>query len=333
MQWDGVGCVGIGSPETLMAEHSAPRAEQLTGPSNPSEQDVIAGGMSSLWRIVSAVVAPATLTTALLFYFGWTRTRAVAAYFGVDHTTLGFSAQDYILRSIDAIFLPLGALLLVALILSWNHSVLMRAADTGRLVSIVRRVPVVATIFGLACLLYGLPTSMTGAGGRLAFVGPLSVAAGMVALGYATHLRRRLHGASRGMTTGADMTSLPWAVLSLLVVLNLFWAASYYANMLGDQRGRELAARLVLQPDAIVYSEKALSIQEPGVTEMIVGDEDAAFRFRYDGLKLWVHSGKKYFFIPETWGTLGGAVVMLREDDVRRVDFIATARQRHLSLR
>src|SRR6185437_8512315 len=52
---------------------------------------------------------------ALAYYFGYTLTNARASYFGVDASTLGFSPTDYILRSGDALFVPLGAILVLAL--------------------------------------------------------------------------------------------------------------------------------------------------------------------------------------------------------------------------
>jgi hypothetical protein len=49
---------------------------------------------------------------ALLLYVGWVRTRAFFTYFGINAMELGFSPQDYVLRSADV---GLGAVVLVAL--------------------------------------------------------------------------------------------------------------------------------------------------------------------------------------------------------------------------
>jgi Zn-dependent protease with chaperone function len=45
-------------------------------------------------RIVGSIVAPTTLLTALLFYFGWSFAYWFFAYFGVDSTVLGLTTQD-----------------------------------------------------------------------------------------------------------------------------------------------------------------------------------------------------------------------------------------------
>src|ERR687891_1139456 len=67
---------------------------------------------SSVSEVITTFVAPTTLVGALVFYFGWTRTRAWWLYFGIDPSVLGFSNQDYVLRSVNALF---PALLVVAI--------------------------------------------------------------------------------------------------------------------------------------------------------------------------------------------------------------------------
>lgn len=62
-------------------------------------------------------IAPPALLSALAFFYGWTLTDARSSYFGIDPSTLGFGTNDYILRSTDALFVPLGVMLLVLLCL------------------------------------------------------------------------------------------------------------------------------------------------------------------------------------------------------------------------
>src|SRR5829696_4296771 len=54
-----------------------------------------------LLKVLGQVVAPATLITALLIFFGWSRTTALFGWFGIDPTSLGFSSTDYLLTSQD----------------------------------------------------------------------------------------------------------------------------------------------------------------------------------------------------------------------------------------
>src|ERR1700724_2957006 len=63
-------------------------------------------------QILAAVIAPSSLITALAFYFGGVRTDAYFSYFGIDRSMINFATADYLLRSTDVLFIPLGALLI-----------------------------------------------------------------------------------------------------------------------------------------------------------------------------------------------------------------------------
>jgi len=60
------------------------------------------------------VLAPTTVITALLFYFGWAQTSALFGRLGIDQSALGFTVQDYMLRSVNSTFRPLSVVLLAA---------------------------------------------------------------------------------------------------------------------------------------------------------------------------------------------------------------------------
>src|SRR5919198_481590 len=93
--------------------------------------------------------APAALITALAFYFGWRRERAFAGYFGIDPSVLGFSTNDYVLRSVDALFVPAAVVLLVV------FGVLCLYALAGDRVSGVNLVPFIA-VLGLGAIAVGV---------------------------------------------------------------------------------------------------------------------------------------------------------------------------------
>src|SRR4051812_40996275 len=61
----------------------------------------------SLLTIVATVASQAALITAVLYYFGWTRTYAFFDYFGVDYNLAGYDTSAYVLRSIGVAFQPL----------------------------------------------------------------------------------------------------------------------------------------------------------------------------------------------------------------------------------
>src|SRR3954452_1683604 len=71
------------------------------------------------FRVLAGFVAPVTILTALFLYFGYVWTDSFYEYFGVDAATLQFSPQDYMLRSVAALYVPVGAILLISLAFVW----------------------------------------------------------------------------------------------------------------------------------------------------------------------------------------------------------------------
>jgi hypothetical protein len=60
-----------------------------------------------LIELVAIIVTPGALVTALLFYFGWIRTRSLYLFFGVEPALLNFQSVDYLLRSSEILFRPI----------------------------------------------------------------------------------------------------------------------------------------------------------------------------------------------------------------------------------
>lgn len=77
------------------------------------------------------VVAPVTVLSALLFYFGYASTRAKYEYFGVDVAIVGLSTRDYLMRSARPLLVPIVVLGVAALLGAWLHSA-VREVLTGR---------------------------------------------------------------------------------------------------------------------------------------------------------------------------------------------------------
>jgi hypothetical protein len=71
----------------------------------------------------------------------------------------------------------------------------------------------------------------------------------------------------------------------------------------------------------VAYSEKRLILQSPGVREVDCHDPDAAYRFRYDGLKLVLQAGNQYFLLPAAWTRTNGAAIVLPRADKIRLQF------------
>lgn len=267
----------------------------------------VSSGLPQLLRILGTIVAPTTLLTALLFYFGWMHAYFFFEYFGVNSTLLGLTRQDYLMRSIDGLFVPLAVVAAVGLLALWGH-VLLRE----RLVAAARLlVPIVAAV-GLALFAIG----MWGVFARTVFefhfaVSPLSLAGGVLLLAYASSLRFPARAS-------VFHAVAEWAGVFVLVGLSLFWVLTDYSSAVGTSRARRLASRLDAQPSVVVFSADGLSLQAPGVRELACEDPDAAYRFRYEGLKLVLQSDDQYLFLPQDWSRADGvAIVLPRSDDLR----------------
>ena len=108
----------------------------------------------------------------------------------------------------------------------------------------------------------------------------------------------------------------------VLVGLSLFWAANDYSAAVGRSRARQFVAELPIYPSAVVYSERSLNLHAPGVREVRCQDREAAYRFRYDGLKLVLQSGDQYLFLPEAWTPTHGVAILMPRNDAIRLEFI-----------
>jgi hypothetical protein len=165
----------------------------------------------------ATIIAPATVLSTLLFYFGYVSARSQYQYFGVDVDTIGLSTQDYIMRSPQPLLVPLLVLtLLAAALLTLDAAISTRVtavpnpagaaatvrdavlASRIRYLSGVSRVLVAAGLAGLGAgmaLLLGYALVRDWAFYNL--VTPLLFALGAGLLGYASRvsgLLRRVRG-------------------------------------------------------------------------------------------------------------------------------------------
>ena len=280
---------------------------------------------SRLFELIAAtrhVVAPTTLLTALAFYFGWVYTNARALYFGIDPSALGFSTQDYLLRSIEPIFLPLAVVLLVAVGLVWLHGRLLAwAASPGRPVAAVTR-----TVVALGVVVFVL-----GASGWLNhpilgtdfLITPLGLGLGPAAVLYGVRLHRRLHpsAASGPQPAAASPNALTGPLVFVLAVMSLFAAVDDWAGAVGRGRAQQLAENLSQRPAVVVYSKEQLHLVGPGVQAQSLAAENSAYLYRYGGLRLLVRSDGKYFLLPEGWTRSNGRAVILPDTKELRYEF------------
>ena len=302
---------------------SAPRASDR--PATPDADS--SGSLRRMLQTVATVIGPATLVSAMAFYFGWVSTNATFTYFGLDASVLGLTVQEIVLSSTDAVFIPLGAILLIALAAIALHSVLIRWTDRGGEAAVrVERLSRAMLVLGAVLLLLGIWAALEPLPFRTPFLfQQLSSGMGIALLGYGLYIRRRVRATA---LPGGDspeqrrLWSAGMALVWLIIALSLFWAMSEYAKALGRGRAQQLALGLGRQPSVVVYAQRDLHLGGPGVVKRTLRGEEAAYRFRYSGLTFLVRSGGKYFLVPAGWTTSTGRVVVLPDTDAVRVEFL-----------
>ncbi|MGW7416064.1 hypothetical protein ACWGIG_26755, partial [Streptomyces sp. NPDC054863] len=151
-------------------------------------------GIHRFAALFGAVIAPTSFVTALLYYFGLNQASFFYAYFGVNSTTLGLGTTDYLVISVDAMFTPMVVTAAGGLLAFWGHELLRTRLAAGARPHVLRLLLPVLASAGLLLAGGGLLSVLDrGFLLRRYFVAaPLSLAAGVILLAYALHLRRTL---------------------------------------------------------------------------------------------------------------------------------------------
>lgn len=266
----------------------------------------------AVWRLVSTVVAPATLLGAVLFYFGYVSARAQFAYFGVDVDTLGFSTQEFVMRSPQPLLVPVLAMLLAAAATTWAAAETNRrlgAADPATVDRAARSATRVA--LGLIALGLALLAAYPLLGGRELYplVTPLLIGlgGGLLAL--------RLHHVPDPRTTRTTVV-----ILTLLTVAALFWGTATLAEWSGRGRAKEVARDLQELPAVVIDTAEPLFAGDDTVVESVFPEsEGQAYRYRYRGLRVLAEGEGRLFLVPERWSPSGSTYVVSM--DAARVRF------------
>ena len=262
-----------------------------------------------LLRLIGAIVAPTTLVTALAYYFGYRREEAFAGYFGIDPSVVSFSTSDYVLRSVDGLFVPILAVLLVAF-----AGVCVRPLLPARLSQVNSAPPLAAA--GIAGLAIGVALAAAHPPSSsyiyLQALGPGLGAILLVAALERRRIPRRL--------------LMPVRIIGLaLVMVSLFWATSEYADKRGADLARKLASDLNRAPQAAIFSKAGLNIVQSTYPETCIRTTEnplALYRYRYDTFTLLLRSGGKYFLTPTPnhgqWDA--GPILILPDNDNIRLE-------------
>ena len=259
--------------------------------------------------ILTTYVAPATALGAVVFYFGWTYTRAFWLQFGIDPTVLGFANQDYVLRSVNALF---PALLFMAA-LAAGVPPLVRFTDRTLMkgAKLSRGARTGVGLAGLAAFGLGVIALFRG---EVYFevVSPVLLGFGTLLLGWTRHLRRVF-------AAGSPRSLMEAMAFWALITLSVFWAISDFAHVTGRGAARFTGANIHARPAVSVFSVEPLGLEGPGV---ITTTEPTGARYRhgYSGLRLLLRTEGRYLLLPEDWEP-GGTVFVIDEEPTLRFEF------------
>lgn len=260
----------------------------------------------SVWErwypVATTFVAPATFLTGVLFYYGYVSSRAQFRYFGVDVDTIGLSTRDYVMRSPQALLVPLVLVPLVGAVLLVASRFLDRRLPATAVPAAARlgAVVVAAGVVMLAAYRW------IGAWPYYPMVTPLLLAAGLLALLWSWH-RRRGH---------RNAIALTWLALAVCV----FWSTATLAEWTGAGAAQRTARHLDRLPAVVLDTPEQLHLglaPDAGVTESVLPEqEEQEYRFRYRGLRLLIQAGDRMFLVPARW-TPSGSTLLVPMDEVR----------------
>lgn len=280
-----------------------------------------------LLKVLGAVVAPTSLLTALLFYFGRSRSAGYYRYFRVNSTVLDLTTNDYLFSGVDGLFVPVAVTCLLALVCIWLHRLLLTRVPGDARRRAVRVLVPAAALGGAVLVTLAFLDLLTEGDvfGVNSPTGGVGLAVGVVLLLYAVRLFRLAlpRPAPAGGRRSEAAGLAEWGAGFLLVSIGLFWAADGYAFGVGTGGAMTLHRALPTVPEAVVYSERSLSLGIEGVTEVRCSDPEAAYGFRYTGLRLVRQAGNQYLLLPATWTREEGTAVLIPRSAGVRLEFRA----------
>ncbi len=279
-------------------------------------------------RLVGSVVAPTTLVTGLLFYFGLLYAVGYYRFFGVNFTVLDLPFQDILLLSASTGILPLAVLATVTLLAVWIYQLPLDGLAGVRRTVVTRGVLPVSAAVGtlllalvVADILLRQPVFPRGLGEARG----LSLVGGLLLLIYAARLRSALlprRGRSRIPQVHQALTAVKWGCLFVLFSVGMFWAVGSYAVRVGTADASNLAVGLRCVSDVVVYSEKDLNLTYATVQKETSAEPGSGYAFRYSELKIIPQAGPDYLLVPADWSRATGPAILLPRSDAVRLEFV-----------
>ncbi|TDB85300.1 hypothetical protein E1264_21595 [Actinomadura sp. KC216] len=280
--------------------------------------------IGQLVEIAGRVLASTGVLTAILYYFGYVRERALFSYFGIDLGTVGFTTTDYLVVSAGPVFSPLASVMVFGVGALVAHHLLvhlLRGASHRMRVLVC----LLLTALAFTLLTIGAVSLHRHADDAVSgpYLSPAALGGGTLLLEYVAEAATR-YGVARGGWSEILASTRPVRRLMLiaLALIAAFWATANAAQEHGIDAARAIELSLPTSPQAVVYSRQRLHITGSGVAVLRLDAKDAAFSYRYNGLRTLAHEGGRWFLLPVGWTRHNGATVILLPDSTKdiRVD-------------
>jgi hypothetical protein len=262
------------------------------------------------------ILTPTGILVGLLYYFGYVTTDAWFRYFGLELSQVQLPQQAIILQSIAALYVPVGALLLLGLGVYLVRRRVDGLLETGWRPRLMRIAGPVAIALGVLLLVRALIGVLVPDVSRTEPIAlsPLCLCAGVLLIAGGTDVMRRTRRAPRPVKR-PDWTIM---VMGALLVLGLFWATNSVASAYGRGRAMDYARTLGSRPAVVVDTKERLFVVQGDVEEtQLSAAEGADYRYRYRNLRLLASSQDKLYLAPADWRPGAGAVIVLPDSGVR----------------
>jgi hypothetical protein len=299
--------------------------------------DARSGAPLERWLgLATSVLAPATVLSTLLFYFGYVSSRAQFEYFGVDVDTIGLSTQDYVMRSPQALLVPLLVLTVLAVAALLLHSAIARrialagpgSSGPARLAH-YRRLAQRTVRVGLATLAAGMVLLLSYPFFRewalFALVTPALIGSGAAVAAYGSGIQARLHrqepgsdGAGQADSSLVALRRYAGGALVVVILANIFWATATIAQWSGRGLAHYNANHLDRLPSVVLDTRERLFLRSPGIAETALPvSAGQTFRYRYRNLRLLIQGKDRMFLVPERWSASDSTLILPFDGSVR----------------
>ncbi len=312
------------------------------------EQPAQRGQLERLISFGATIVAPTTVLSAVLFYFGYVSSRAQYRYFGVDVDTIGLSTRDYVMRSPQPLLVPLLVLTLLGVGSVVLHAAMRqriatavadraddgRSSDVARMRRLARRGGAVGlAVLGLGVVLLFAYTYIRD-WALYNLVTPLLIALGSSVIAYTWSVMNLLSAPRRGRairpgTVGTiALRRSAGALIGVVVAVCIFWATATIAQWSGRGIAQYDARHLDHFPTVILDTKERLYLTDgchrPAAPKtacieetVLPGSPSQTYHYRYRHFRLLIQGHDKMFLVPDAWSASDSTLVVPLDGSVR----------------